>query len=286
MIMLKLSLIIPVYNEERHIKDCLDAVAAQTVKPDEVIVVDNNSTDKTIELAEKYPFVTVIRELKQGRGYARTTGFNAASGDIIGRIDADSRVHTNWVEIVKKTFSDDSTISGMTGLGYTMYVPFIRSVKSTIFSRAYYWFAHADFNTITMWGANMAISKKAWDAVSSSVCLDDKQVHEDQDVSLWIASGGGKLIQNNNLLITTNGQTYRYLPKTIKYLFLHARTKAFHKANGNLASEKLPKLGFFTTLPGRLAAIGPGLWLFLNAVILFPLDYVLLHIFHKYDIFD
>lgn len=50
--MLTLTLVIPVFNEEHQIKGCLDAVASQTVMPDEVIVVDNNCTDRTIEIAQ------------------------------------------------------------------------------------------------------------------------------------------------------------------------------------------------------------------------------------------
>ena len=49
---LTLSIVIPVFNEERYIKACLDSIAAQTVKLDEVIVVDNNSTDKTVLIAK------------------------------------------------------------------------------------------------------------------------------------------------------------------------------------------------------------------------------------------
>lgn len=284
--MLKLSLIIPVYNEERHIKACLDAIASQSVMPDEVLVIDNNCTDRTIEIAEKYDFVRVIKEIRQGRGYARTAGFNNANGEILGRIDADSRIHKDWVYQVKESFNKDESIAGVTGLGYTSFIPYINSLKSKIFSRSYYWFAHAGFNTVTMWGANMAISKKAWEAVKENVCLDDKLVHEDQDVSLWIAANGGKIIQNNNLLITTNGQTYRYLPKTISYMMLYFKTKKMHKKNGNLTSYKLHKLGFIKTFPGRIAAFVPSFWLLLTATILFPLDYFLLRVLNKVDLFD
>nr|MDQ2973765.1 glycosyltransferase [bacterium] len=65
-----LSLVIPVYNEEYNIKRCLTAIAGQTIMPDEVIVVDNNCVDKTIEIAKSFGFVTVVKEPKQGRTYA------------------------------------------------------------------------------------------------------------------------------------------------------------------------------------------------------------------------
>jgi len=272
--MLKFSLIIPVYNEERHIRACLDAVADQTVKPDEVIVVDNNCRDKTIEIADEYDFVTVITETKQGRAHARNAGFNKATGDIIGRVDADSRIATDWVERVKAQF-EDLSLDGITGLGKTVFLPGINSLKSKILSRSYFWFVHAGFNTITMWGANMAIRRSAWEKVKNDVCMDDKQAHEDQDISLWMAADGQKIVHDNKLLITTNGQSYRYLPKSLHYLALYFKTKHYHRKNGNLKSAKLPRLGFLNTLPGRIMSIPPSIFILIASILLFPVDYLI-----------
>ena len=137
--MLTLSLVIPDFNEENQIESCLKSIENQTVMPDEVIVVDNNCNDRTIEIVEKFKFVKVIKESRQGRGYARTTGFNEAKGDIIGRIDADSRLSNNWVEHVKNKFEEDDSLAGLTGLGITSFLPLISSLKTTLFSRGYFW---------------------------------------------------------------------------------------------------------------------------------------------------
>src|SRR5581483_7315847 len=99
---LTLTIVIPVFNEEDHIAACLSAIAAQTAAPDEVIVVDNNSSDKTPQIAASYPFVRLIKARKQGVLFARNKGFDAAKSDIIGRIDADSLLPSRWVEIVKQ----------------------------------------------------------------------------------------------------------------------------------------------------------------------------------------
>lgn len=280
--MLKLSLIIPVYNEERHIRACLDAIAVQTVPVDQVVVVDNNCSDRTIEIAREYDFVEVVHEPKQGRGYARSAGFNAARGDILGRIDADSRIAKNWVEIVKPRFSEDPTLSGMTGLAYTDILPGTGVIKSTFFSRFYYWFAHSGFNTITMWGANMAIRRSAWTAVKSKVLDDHLELHEDQDLSLWIAARGDRITQENKMLITTNGQGYRYLPKLWRYSMMFKHTKTEHSRNGNLRSPKLHKLGFWSTFPGRMYAA--LVWVAIAApvtVFFFPADIVVTRFWPK-----
>ncbi len=101
---LSLSLVIPAYNEERHLAACLDAVSRQAVMPSEVIVVDNNSTDRTAEIARSYPFVRVVQEPRQGIVFARNAGFDAARGDIIGRIDADTIIPSDWTKHVLAFF--------------------------------------------------------------------------------------------------------------------------------------------------------------------------------------
>jgi len=279
--MLKLSLIIPVYNEERHMKACLDAVAAQTLMPDEVIVVDNNCTDDTISIAKRYAFVKVVTESKQGRAYARSTGFNHAKGDILGRIDADSRIDSGWVEHVVGKFASDQSLAGITGLGLTAVLPGVNFIKTKLMSKSYYWYVHAGFNTVTMWGANMAIRNTAWEKVKNDVILDDEMVHEDQDLSLWLAAEGYNIEQDNAMLITTNGQSYRYLPKMLRYGIMYRKTKLMHINNGNLQSSKLIKIGFFRSLPGRLASAIVGLSLLTLGLILFPVDLLMLKFFPR-----
>ncbi len=275
-IMLKFTLVIPVFNEESHIKGCLNAVEKQTIMPDEVIIVDNNCTDKTIEIAKTYPFVRVIKETRQGRGWARSAGFEAAHGEIIGRIDADSRISSNWVESTLYEFNNDESIYGITGLGMTAFLPNMKNPKSTIISRGYYRFVHAGFNTITMWGANMAIRKSAWEQVKDEVCNDDRIVHEDQDLSLCMASSGLKIIQVNNLLITTDEDSYRFLPKSLYYYFLYLSTKRRHKMLGTFKSKKFIGLGRFKTFPGRIWGVLTALAMLLSAILLFPLDLFLI----------
>jgi len=82
--------------------------------PTEVIVVDNNSSDDTIAVARRFPFVTVLREKRQGVVHARNRGFNASRGDIIGRIDADTVIARDWVAQLQAIFAD-TRISAVSG---------------------------------------------------------------------------------------------------------------------------------------------------------------------------
>lgn len=272
---MRLSIVIPVFNEERQIVGCLESIRAQTVAPDEIIVVDNNCQDKTIALAKQFPSVRIVTEKKQGRGFARSAGFDAANGEIIGRIDADSRLDPHWVERVIDRFSKDKMLMGLTGMGSTSFIPGVEFIRTTLFTRSYYWYVHASFRTVTMWGATMAIRKDAWNRVRLKVCNDDSLVHEDQDVSLWIAASGDRIEQDNSVRISTSGQTYRYLPKFLHYRTLFERTKRLHRQNGNLSNPVLHRLGFWQTFPGRVWSVIFGIPVTLFIALMYPIDYLI-----------
>lgn len=221
---LTLSIIIPAYNEEHYLKSCLDSIARQTQPPDEVIVVDNNSTDGTVAIAEQYDFVTIIQERRQGRGYARSAGFDAATSTIIGRIDADSVLAPDWVERVRHIFTTRA-IDGVTGLARVAMLPRIQWPKSVLWTWAYTQWSVAENGYELLWGANMAIRAGAWQAVRGKVCNDDSVVHEDQDVSFLLVLAGYTLARDNKLLIMTDGQTFHYFPKLVRYTWLRWSTK-------------------------------------------------------------
>ncbi len=283
--MLTLSLIIPVYNEERHIEACLKAIKKQTVKPLEVLVIDNNCSDQTIEIVKKFKFARVVKESQQGLIYGRNKGFNVAKGDILGRIDADSEIYADWVEKVIESFENDKKLMGITGLAVTGYLPYVRSLKSTFMTRSYFWFIHARNRVDTMWGANMAIRKSAWKQIKNDVCLSDHVVHEDQDLSVCMGVKGFKIAIDDNLRIETSGQSYRYLPKLKHYGNLFKSTRKYHRNKGSFNSIKLKKLGFWQTLPGLMLAYASGYVVIAYSILLFPIDYYFMHSGRE-DLFD
>lgn len=97
---MKFSVIIPAFNEELYIKDSLRAVQKQTVSRDnyEIIVVNNNSTDLTKEIAEISGADKVIDEFEQGTNIARNKGIAESSGEILAFLDADSIPPPDWLE--------------------------------------------------------------------------------------------------------------------------------------------------------------------------------------------
>jgi glycosyltransferase involved in cell wall biosynthesis len=214
---LTLSIVIPVFNESRHIDACLQSVAAQLMPPTEVIVVDNNCTDDTIEKAKKFPFVKVVNEPIQGRSHARNKGFNSAAGDIIGRIDADTRLEKDWVQNVKRAF-DDPLVMAITGPANTHTISETRGIYTTLWSSLYLIAAGAYFRVPILWGSNMALRRESWWLVKDSVCLDDKLVHEDQDISIQLAIHRQKAKFVRDVLVTSSEQSFHHFAKLNEYI--------------------------------------------------------------------
>jgi glycosyltransferase involved in cell wall biosynthesis len=112
----KISLVIPAYNEEKYIGDCLDyAIKHAGSKFFEIIVIDNGSTDNTKAEAEKRRGVRVVHEKEKGLTRARQRGLIEANGDIIAYIDADTRMHKDWIHHVIGEFQKDPNLACLSG---------------------------------------------------------------------------------------------------------------------------------------------------------------------------
>lgn len=111
-----ISVVIPAFNEEKYIGACLERlVQTRTPAVREIIVVDNNSTDKTAEIAASFPGVQVVREIKKGTNSARHCGFVVASGDLVAFLDADVLVPMDWFDRVTRAFKGDHGLVGVSG---------------------------------------------------------------------------------------------------------------------------------------------------------------------------
>lgn len=85
-----ISVIIPVYNGERYLAEAIKSVLGQTLPAAEVIVVDDGSTDGSVEIARRFsPSVRYFRQINQGPATARNVGVNAAQGQMLAFLDAD-----------------------------------------------------------------------------------------------------------------------------------------------------------------------------------------------------
>lgn len=190
----KLSLIILAYNEENYLRYCLESVQQQLYPPDEVIVVNNNSTDATVKIALSFPFVKLINEKKQGMIPARNAGFNAAKGDLLARIDADTRLPVDWGVRVHTILDAHATsICGVSGPHYLYAISnkIARKILTNVTSTyGFFGISKLMLGHETLFGSNMVITKHAWQKVKNEVCHDSYEVHEDIDLAIHIAQYG------------------------------------------------------------------------------------------------
>lgn len=223
---MKVSVVIPVYNEEKYIGDCLKHFQKQVEPPDEIIVVDNNCTDGTVAIARKFG-ARVIKEPQQGIIPARNRGYDAAQFDIIARCDADCLVPATWIRRIKYNFSKKN-IDALTGPLHYYDLP----VKNLV----------PVFNTYTsmfskiikhhpLHGPNMALTKKMWMAIRDEVCLEDSAVHEDHDLSLHIYQSGGKIEYDRYLTVKTSGRRMKHDPTTFFLEYPVRSVKTLRKHN-------------------------------------------------------
>ncbi|HSX09767.1 MAG TPA: glycosyltransferase family 2 protein [Candidatus Saccharimonadales bacterium] len=237
-----LSVVVPVYNEEKYLAACLDSLMAQTEQADEIIIVDNNSTDNSVEIAKRYP-VTIIHEKEQGMTPARNRGFNEAKYEIIARTDADTILPPGWVKRIKKAFLNKDLVA-LSGPASFYDLPKI--VNRTSHSKAISSKFIKSYNTIVrqllkhdcLYGPNYSIRKTAWNQIKDTVCMDDKKVHEDLDVAIHIAPLG-KIAFVNSLMVKTSVRRWKRPEAYIEYLYRGLLSIQRHKP---LAMRRRSKL--------------------------------------------
>lgn len=226
-----LSIVIPAFNEAAHLRLSLESIAAQSLRPAEVIVVDNNSTDETRAIAESYPFVRVVKEKKQGIVHARNAGFNAARGALIGRLDADTVLPADWVEKMQQFYDapgNERTV--FTGGCY-----FYNLWTGQLTGRMYDFVVH-HVNRLLVgyyfpWGSNCALPAAVWKAVQKDVCLRN-DIHEDLDLGLHLMERGFQMKYDSTLrvgarakrLITEHRKLWSYVMMWPFTLRLHRIT--------------------------------------------------------------
>ncbi len=112
---MKVSIVIPAYNEEKWIGKTLEAVSKQDYPDYEVIVVDNASADKTSEVVQGYmqkdSHIKLVKEPKKGILNAREAGRLAATGEIIVQLDADCLPKPNWITTAIPYFKSDKVVA-------------------------------------------------------------------------------------------------------------------------------------------------------------------------------
>jgi glycosyltransferase involved in cell wall biosynthesis len=168
--LVKLSAIICAYNEERMLGPAIHSLLAQTRVPDEIIVVNNASTDDTRAVAAGIAGVRVVDEPDKGLVKARAAGYRAATGDVLLYIDADCRAPVSLVESMERRFLRSARTVAVTG-PYRFYDwDWVGMVGARVYDYTLAPLAHVTAHHVlgigaVLYGGNFAVRRTALDAI-------------------------------------------------------------------------------------------------------------------------
>lgn len=190
------SIVVPAYNEEELIADCISSLQRQDYDGRiEIIIVDNASTDRTPQIAQSMD-VKVVHEIKQGYVHALRAGFSAATGDIIACTDANTMVPPHWISRITSNLSRTG-IAACSGVFTFHDGPIFLRIIGLICGRLNYHLA----------GANMAV----WRSVYMASGGFDPAVNMGADVEFGQRiTRFGKLLIDRKLAVKTSGRRFQF----------------------------------------------------------------------------
>jgi cellulose synthase/poly-beta-1,6-N-acetylglucosamine synthase-like glycosyltransferase len=193
----QLTIIVPVYNEQELISQCIDSLHAQTLDKNryEIIVIDNNSTDLTSQIVRQKG-VRVEKELRKGYVHAIRKGVEVSNTELIAFTDADCRVPPDWAEKILSAFAISPEIVGVAGK-QSFYD--IHPILNKLFQLILY------FNN-ALPGNNMAIRREAVTQIGG---IDP---HINLSVDYWLTlklRKVGQLKIDRSLLVNTSARRFK-----------------------------------------------------------------------------
>jgi glycosyltransferase involved in cell wall biosynthesis len=165
-----ISVIVCAHNEEAFIGACLHSLLAQTRQPDEILVINNASTDRTRELARAIPGVRVIDEPRKGLVIARERGRMEANGDLLVYVDADCRAPFEWLSRIERCFARTPDLIAMSS-SYRFYDwdwwgrLLIRLYDYTLAPATHVLVKHILRIGVVFYGGNFAVRRQALEAI-------------------------------------------------------------------------------------------------------------------------
>jgi glycosyltransferase involved in cell wall biosynthesis len=241
---MKISVVIPSYNGEHKLPNCLDALNKQTTSNFEVVVVIDGSTDKSLEILSNYLGsrvfnLVVIETLNGGRATARNTGFANASSEMILFLDDDAIPEFNLIEKhlnFHETNKDQILVGGgyrnpiLANSGFSKYLVFIENKwRKNHFEKRV-----VDFNNFVFSSNNLSLSKELFlklnqfderlkDAedfdLGVRALINEMSVFYDNSVISWHNDWPNlkEYIKRHNQYVKANADLVSYYPEYLKW---------------------------------------------------------------------
>lgn len=186
MAMPTVTIVIPVLDDARMLVHCLAAIARQSRPPESVIVVDNGCIDDSMRVAREAGAV-IVREPIRGILPATARGFDAADGQILARIDADSRPEPDWLQRVVRHFEGSPSPAAVTGTGeFYGGRPIARHLGRHLYLGGYFLWLGLLLGHSPLYGSNFAMRSDVWQHVRSRIHRTDPRLHDDLEISFHL----------------------------------------------------------------------------------------------------
>lgn len=217
---LPISIIVPAYNEEVTIQKCLHTLLQLDYPLYEILVVDDGSTDHTLELVQSFtdPRVKIISQPNQGKAHALNTGINHVQNEFIITVDADTTLHKDALRYIAKRFSFDHELGAIAGnvkvdpepgvlnalqaAEYTLGINLIRKTQSML-------------GCVMIVPGPIAALRKA--AIEQAGYFSEDTFAEDFDITMQILKDGYKIQYEDHALAYTDA------PKNLEDLLKQRR---------------------------------------------------------------
>lgn len=241
------SVVIPVRNDAEYLRRCLRALAYQSRPPDEIVVVDNGSTDHLSRVLQDHGAVRVVSEPVPGVARAAAAGYDAAGGDMILRCDADSIPPGSWVErhmaVLRSAGGQPCAhapgrstgwrqgreivaVSGIARFGPRWSTA--GSAVGALYITAYRVVAGTALGHAALWGSDMAFCRDWWVGVRDGVHLSDG-IHDDFDLSFRVAAQQRVLVDPRNR-VTVSWRAATSPARIVRQLRMAAETVRVNRA--------------------------------------------------------
>jgi len=224
---MKASVVVPAYNAEKSIGQCIKAVQAQSFKDFEIIVVDDGSSDRTAEIVKRFKGVKLLQQQNAGPAKARNNGAKAAKGEIVVFTDSDCVPTMEWLEEMLKPFSD-AIVVGVQGRYKTKQGSLVaRFIQLEIEQRYEKMLKHEFIDFIGSYAA--AYRQKVFEGMNGFDTSFPIASGEDTDLSFRIHKAGHRMVFNPKALVFHSHP--ESLLKYIKVKFFRAfwRMKLYRK---------------------------------------------------------
>lgn len=194
----RVSVVIPAYNAEAEIQTCVAALLNQTLSPTtfEIIVVDDGSSDNTLDVLARLP-VRSIRQENQGPAGARNAGAAAANGEIIVFLDSDCVPNRDWLEQMLKPLDNDEVV-GVCGAYRTSQTSRVARFVQFEFHERYRKLERKPFVDMV---PSYAAAYRRETFIKAGGFLRELRMNEDVELSYRLSAEHGKLVFNPRAIV-------------------------------------------------------------------------------------